>query len=101
MKNIGRAAPARLPAKSFPTPYVIKASFHMIATVAMIVAIIEKNSSAIVAIYGFHMIAAIKFNMAVVDSCLKVVFFILMGAFQRKRRRKRQRTLWAGYLNKV
>ena len=30
-----------------------------IATIAMIAAITEKNSSAIVAIYGFHIIAAI------------------------------------------
>ena len=37
----------------------IKAGFHMIVTIAMIAAITEKNSSAIVAIYGFHIIAAI------------------------------------------
>ena len=81
----------------------------------MFAAIAEKNSSAIVAIYGFHMIAAIaakvnegrgdmrlthrfppfiKFNMAAVNRrfLLEGFFFILMGAFQRKRRREKQRT---------
>ena len=45
---------------SLPSPLSLqKAGFHMIATIAAIVAIAAKNSSAIVAIYGFHMIAAI------------------------------------------
>ena len=86
----------------------------MIATIAMIIVIAEKNSSAIVEIYGFHMIAAIaiiaekvnegrgglhlahcsrhssKFNMAAVNRpfLLEGWSFILMGAFQRKRRRE-------------
>ena len=93
----------------------LKAGFHIIATIA---ATAEKNSSAIIAIYGFHMIAAIAtiaekvnegrgdlrlthrschssnstWRLRIVDSCLNVGFFILMGAFQRKRPRERQRT---------
>ena len=39
--------------------WALKAGFHMIATIAMIAAALKKNSSAIVAICGFQMIAAI------------------------------------------
>ena len=37
----------------------LKPGFHMIATIAVIAAIANKNGSAIAAIDGFHMIAAI------------------------------------------
>ena len=96
----------------------------MIATIAVITAIValtamaEKISLAIVAIDGFHMIAAIatiaekvnedrrdlslttsfapfvKFNMAVVNSrfLLGSWYFMLTSVFQRERRQERQRT---------
>ena len=93
------------------------ATIAMVATIVAIAAITEKNSSASIAICGFHMIAAnatiaekvnvgrgdlrlthcsrhssnSTWRLCIVDSFFKV-FKALMGAFQRKRRRERQRT---------
>ena len=70
----------------------------MIATIAEIAAIANKNGLAIPAIDGFHMIAAIaewrprgpgsnSIVRAIPQLLLEACFLVIMGVFRRRRRR--------------